>query len=167
MVPPHGELPPFDVRAWLMTLPAIFKTTLESIPSDVPYLFADAGLVAYWKEKLSGLLSAGSGDPRTTEGTRVGINLRGRPGKGVHRLRDIPLGCFEALSRVPGVRLVSLQGGAGREDLGAGSGDPRTTYDPRTTGDRAQLTCTQQRRSSIWAAMWTRRTGRSWIRRRS
>jgi len=148
VVPPHGELPPFDVRAWLMTLPAIFKTTLESIPSEAPYLFAEPGLVKYWKEKLSGLLSAGSGDPRTTadprttEGTRVGINWRGRPGKGVFRMRDIPLECFERLSRLPGVRLVSLQGGAGREDLGAGSGDPRTTHgseDARTAAPIVDL----------------------------
>jgi len=57
-------------------------------------------------------------------------------------MRDIPLECFERLSRLPGVRLVSLQGGAGREDFGAGSGDPRTTHgseDARTAAPIVDL----------------------------
>ena len=38
------DLPPFDLHAPLLSLPGIFRTSLETIPADVPYLFADPGL---------------------------------------------------------------------------------------------------------------------------
>ena len=41
-------LPPFDVQVPLMSLPAILKTTLETIPANVPYLFPDPELVRWW-----------------------------------------------------------------------------------------------------------------------
>ena len=37
------------------SLPAIFKTTLETIPADIPYLHADTRLVQTWHERLSGV----------------------------------------------------------------------------------------------------------------
>src|SRR4051794_21355814 len=40
-----GELPSFDVQAPLQRLPLMFKTRLETIPANVPYLFADPGLI--------------------------------------------------------------------------------------------------------------------------
>src|SRR5690606_35881226 len=42
--------PAFDVHAPLMSLPRIFKTTLETIPADVPYLAADPVLVDQWRK---------------------------------------------------------------------------------------------------------------------
>ena len=35
-----SNLPPFDLHTPLMSLPAIFGTTLDSIPAEVPYIFA-------------------------------------------------------------------------------------------------------------------------------
>jgi Tfp pilus assembly protein PilF len=106
LVPQGGELPPFDVHVPLMNLPAIFGTRLETVPADVPYLFADEKLVAVWRERLAAV-----------KGFRIGINWQGRPGKGPFRLRDIPLAMFERIADVPGVQLVSLQRGEGREEL--------------------------------------------------
>ena len=42
----EGSLERFDCYAPLLSLPAIFGTTLESIPHTVPYLFADPARVA-------------------------------------------------------------------------------------------------------------------------
>jgi tetratricopeptide (TPR) repeat protein len=50
LVAEGSVLPPFDVHASLMSLPAIFQTTCESIPAAVPYLFADAALVEQWRK---------------------------------------------------------------------------------------------------------------------
>lgn len=102
-----GEtLPPFAVHAPLVSLPGIVGTRLETIPATVPYVFADEGLVHGWRERLAGLA-----------GVRVGIHWRGRPGKGTFRQRDIPLGMFQSLTNIAGVRLISLQRGEGRQDL--------------------------------------------------
>jgi hypothetical protein len=118
-------MPAFDVQAPLLSLPGILKTTLETIPADVPYLFADEGLVAEWRRKLD---AVGTGHPtEVRDGNQVpaqvgqglpdllwvGINWHGREGNLESRRRDVPAEFFEALARMPGVRLISLQKGSG------------------------------------------------------
>jgi hypothetical protein len=99
------ELPPFNVHAPLLSLPTQFETTLDTVPAQVPYLFADKGLIAHWGERLTGL-----------RGLRIGINWRGRSGQGLFRLRDIPLSQFASLSGLP-ISLVVLQQGATEQEL--------------------------------------------------
>ena len=101
-----NALPAFDVHAPLMSLPGILKTTLDTIPAAVPYLSAPAALTEYWREKL-----------RDVRGYRIGINWRGRPGQGSWLARDLPLQQFAILAEIPGVCLISLQKGTGREEL--------------------------------------------------
>ncbi len=96
----------FDLYYPLMSLPGLLKTTLASVPADVPYLFAAPDLVAPWRESLGGL-----------EGFKIGIVWRGGPAHPNDRARSIPLSCFEPLAALPGVRLFSLQKGAGAEQL--------------------------------------------------
>jgi tetratricopeptide (TPR) repeat protein len=100
------DLPPFDVHASLLSLPRILGTNLDTIPAAFPYLSAEPDLVALWRGKLSGV-----------KGFRIGINWRGRPGRGSFRQRDIPLNCFAEVAATPGVRLISLQKGAGEQEL--------------------------------------------------
>jgi tetratricopeptide (TPR) repeat protein len=45
-------LPDFDCYCPIMSLPLALKTTLENIPSKVPYLFADSHKIAAWQERL-------------------------------------------------------------------------------------------------------------------
>ena len=92
------DLPPFDVHAPLLSLPGVFCTSLETIPADVPYLFADPGRVAHWRQELGGIA-----------GFKIGIAWRGNPKNPNDRNRSIPLGRFEPLARCCGVRLLSLQ----------------------------------------------------------
>ena len=98
-----GDLPAFDVHAPLLSLPGIFRTSLETIPAEVPYLFADPGLVEHWRVELG-----------PAAGFRIGIFWRGTT---TDRARIIPLGCFESLAALPGVRLVSLQKEPGVDEL--------------------------------------------------
>ena len=72
----------------------------------MPYLFADTELVGHWRERL-----------KRTGGFRVGINWQGRAGQGEFRKRNIPLELFAPLARLPGVSLISLQKGEGRDEL--------------------------------------------------
>ncbi len=99
-------LPPHDVHRPMLDLPRIFGTTLETIPAEVPYVFADPGLVEKWREELRGI-----------EGLRIGIAWQGNPQYRGDRARSVPLVHFVTLARVPGVRLISLQKGPGTEQL--------------------------------------------------
>jgi hypothetical protein len=61
-------LPPFDYHCPLLSLPRALQTGPESVPAQVPYLFADPELVAEWGRRL--------GPPRRQ---RVGLVWSGRP----------------------------------------------------------------------------------------
>src|SRR5207253_335279 len=83
MIPLDSELPPFDVHAPLFSLPRLLGTTLATIPANVPYLFADEGLVEKWRGKLKKL-----------DGFKVGIAWQGDPTHQEDRQRSIPLRFF-------------------------------------------------------------------------
>jgi tetratricopeptide (TPR) repeat protein len=100
------DLPAFDVQAPLMSLPLIMKTRLETIPSEIPYLFADTNLVKAWKERL-----------KKIAGMKVGICWQGNPNHKGDKNRSIPLSQFECLSNIAGVRLISLQKNFGMEQI--------------------------------------------------
>ncbi len=96
----------YDYQVPLMSLPLVFKTTLKTIPSQTPYLSADAGLVEKWRERLGG------------GGFKIGICWMGDMAhiKG-HNGRFFPVDCFEPLSKLPDIRLISLQKGEGEKQL--------------------------------------------------
>ena len=52
LVAEGDPLPPFDYHCPLMSLPLAFRTTLGTIPADIPYIKADPSKVAYWHTKL-------------------------------------------------------------------------------------------------------------------
>jgi hypothetical protein len=100
------QLPPFATHSPLLSLPRIFQTSLDKMPAAGPYLFAAPALIESWRKKLSDL-----------PGYKIGIHWQGRPGQGPWRVRNIPLRQFAPLAEIPGVRLISLQKGAGCEEL--------------------------------------------------
>jgi tetratricopeptide (TPR) repeat protein len=106
LVPRGTPLPPYDVQAPLLSLPGIFGTTLVTIPAKIPYLSADPGHVEKWGEEL-----------KAVSGLKVGIAWQGDPNYLWDRYRSIPLRQFAALAEVPGLKLVGLQKGAGREQV--------------------------------------------------
>jgi tetratricopeptide (TPR) repeat protein/glycosyltransferase involved in cell wall biosynthesis len=106
VVPDGGTLPKFDLYLPLLSAPRVLRTTLETIPGDIPYLFADEKLVEQWKAELAAI-----------DGFKIGIAWQGNPNFLADLLRSIPLGHFERFARMEGVRLFSLQKGAGREQL--------------------------------------------------
>jgi Flp pilus assembly protein TadD len=103
-----SAVPFFDVYSHLLSLPRLFGTTSASNPSTVPYLFADPALVKQWHQDLKAL-----------GGFKVGIAWQANPAHDRGRRRSAPLTEFAPLAQVPGVTLVSLQKGAGAEQLGA------------------------------------------------
>jgi hypothetical protein len=103
----HGEaLPPFDVHLPLLSLPRIFGTTLDTVPSKVPYLTADPQRISNWRETFKGY-----------SGLKVGISWQGRKTFPGDRVRSLPLENFAPLAQVPGVQFFSLQKAPGSEQL--------------------------------------------------
>jgi hypothetical protein len=101
-----SALPEFDVQAPLLSLPRILGTSLATIPANVPYVVADAELVGRCRQELEAV-----------PGFRIGIAWQGSTMHKRDRQRSLPLGRFEPLARLPGVRLLSLQVGAGADQL--------------------------------------------------
>ena len=101
--PPTGEA--FDFQCALMSLPGTFGTSCENLPSSVPYLFAEEGMVARWRERL--------GD----HGLKIGICWQGNPDGKADIGRSFPLRCFQPLAAISGVRLISLQKAHGLDQL--------------------------------------------------
>jgi tetratricopeptide (TPR) repeat protein len=108
LVAQKSPLPPFDVHAPLLSLPLLFGTELATVPAEVPYLRADHRLVEHWRDELARVAGAG---------IRVGIAWQGNPRSADDRRRSLPLEHFEPLARVPGLTLISLQKGPGREQI--------------------------------------------------
>jgi hypothetical protein len=95
-------LPEFDVHCSLMSLPAIFQTTLATIPPMTPPLQADATLVATWGAKLDAL---------AISGLRVGIAWAGSPQHRNDRNRSVRLTELAPLAAAKDVTFFSLQKG--------------------------------------------------------
>ncbi len=107
VIPLGSPLPPFDTHAAVLSLPAVFGTTLATLPANVPYLFADPERVARWRSELS-----------AEPGFKVGLVWQGNPKFTGDRKRSPALAHFAPLARVPGLRLYGLQKGHGREQIG-------------------------------------------------
>jgi len=103
----RGEpLPTFDMHARLMTLPCIFGSTPEDLPNSVPYLSVDEKRIAEFKEQFA-----------SEPGFKVGLVWQGNTAHKGDRFRSIPLELFVPLTKIEGVRLVSLQKGYGSEQI--------------------------------------------------
>jgi Flp pilus assembly protein TadD len=124
-----GDEPDCHIQAPLMSLPAIFGTTLATIPARVPYLNADPVLVEHWRSVLARVLGTGSktgsgigGGSGPGLGDRpflIGIAWQGRPENAGDHWRSFPLARFAHLAELPGVRLISLQVDHGTEQISA------------------------------------------------
>jgi len=106
LVATGDPLPPFECHSPLMSLPAAFQTSIESIPAQVPYLRVPAEA----KQSAEGL-------EWPEKGLRVGLVWSGNPLFPEDRLRSIPLSDFGALLALHGVRFFSLQMGPAASQL--------------------------------------------------
>jgi tetratricopeptide (TPR) repeat protein len=104
-------IPAFDVHAPLLSLPRLFGTTVATIPATVPYLAADPDLVERWRRELE-----------PVAGFKIGIAWSGSAAYRRDRMRSAPLARFAPLAELPGVQLVSLQKGPGRDQIRAVAG---------------------------------------------
>jgi tetratricopeptide (TPR) repeat protein len=99
-------LPTYDLQARLLSLPAIFNTTIDSIPAPGGYIRPQPQRVTFWKEKLAAF-----------SGFKVGVCWQGSSAYSGDTFRSIPLRHFAPLADIPGVQLFSLQKGLGTKQM--------------------------------------------------
>jgi hypothetical protein len=100
------RLPKFDCHLPLMSLPHRLGTALASVPAEVPYLSAEPERVAAWQERLA-----------TLPGFRIGLCWQGSVRHQSNHLRSLKLAALAPLAELPGVSALSLQKGAGSEQI--------------------------------------------------
>lgn len=94
----------FDLHMPLLSLPGVFGTTVETIPSRgvIPYIHSDPEKAAYWRTRLPGNCY------------KVGLVWEG---KATDPKRACPLARLASLAKIEGVRLYGLQKGEAASQL--------------------------------------------------
>jgi tetratricopeptide (TPR) repeat protein len=95
-----------DMCVHLLSLPGLFQTTLETIPSTVPYVVADSVKVSYWKHKLTG------------HDFKIGLVWAGNPSHKKDSSRSVELEHFGVLDKISGLRMYGLQKGEAARQAG-------------------------------------------------
>ncbi|MBN3759967.1 tetratricopeptide repeat protein [Burkholderia sp. Ac-20365] len=96
------ELPAFDYEISLLSLPLLFDTREETIPSAVPYLQADPQAVDTWRQRLAG-----------EKRLKVGLAWTGSHGHQRNPFRRVGLERYvDAFLKLDNVAFYSLQPGA-------------------------------------------------------
>ncbi len=105
LLPLAAPLPPFTHHIPLLSLPALFETTLETIPTPIPYLFPDPQLTAQRAAELPQHSRPKIGIKK------IGINWAGNPLYRADHERSTHLSTFRPLLHLPHILWVSLQNG--------------------------------------------------------
>jgi len=90
-------VPRYDLHLPLLSVPRVLGTRLDSIPAEVPYLFAPPEP------------SPASDAVLPSPNLKVGLVWAGTRDHALDSLRSLPLASLEGLGRVPGVDWYSLQ----------------------------------------------------------
>jgi len=98
-------LPDFDVHCPMMSLPLVFGTELDTVPTGIPYLSADPDDAAKWQARLAEL----------GPGLRIGLVWAGNARRhstdlnATDRRRSMAPETLAPLAEIDGVHLISLQ----------------------------------------------------------
>lgn len=90
----------FDVHIPLLSLPGIFRTKLDTIPSIIPYISVDSDIETQWDMLLE-----------QNQTFKIGIVWAGNPSFKNYYNRSCSLSDFAPLANIPGVVFFSLQKG--------------------------------------------------------
>lgn len=95
------DVPGHAAHCRLSSVPYLVHTMPDTIPADVPYLFAEQSRIAAWRTRLDGMLPAGK--------PRIGLAWTGRPTHPNDRRRSMPLARLAPLASAARACFVSLQ----------------------------------------------------------
>ena len=101
----RGRRPAYDVWVDQMSLPRLFGTTLQTVPSPHGYLQADPARLAHWDRVLP-------------QGLRVGLAWAGNPLHSNDARRSMPTEALDPIVAAGYGHLISLQVGVHAPDVG-------------------------------------------------
>ena len=117
----------FDFHCPLPSVPLALNSRENTIPAEFPYLLADERRAEHWANRIG------------SSGFRIGICWQGAP-LGADNSRSFPLALLADISRMQGVRLISLQKGPEAEQLASlPSGMVVESIEPFDDGPQAFL----------------------------
>jgi hypothetical protein len=93
------ELPKFDVHCPLSSLPLIFDTRLESIPTKIPYIYVEPKLIQKWRNKVQ----------HDEFKTKIGLVWAGRS------ISSCSLETFSTIAQIDNITFYSLQKGEAKK----------------------------------------------------
>jgi hypothetical protein len=98
--PARTPVAQFDIHVPLLSLPGIFGTSLNTIPSHIPYITVDSTLGTQWKKQLG-----------HDNDFKIGIVWAGNPTHTYNDNRSCSLSDFAPLADIPDLIFYSLQKG--------------------------------------------------------
>lgn len=101
----------FDYQVSLMSLPYLFKTNIDTILAQTPYIEVDEQKFNWWKQKIAG-----------HSGLKVGLVWSGGYKKdpnlwAMNERRNIPFSNYISLSKIDKVNFICLQKGEGLQSV--------------------------------------------------
>ena len=105
---PGQAIPPHDFHCALMSLPARLNLRLDTIPSKVPYMSAQADRINYWRGELARHLP--------NPGLRVGLVWSGNPNHFKNSIRSIPVPLLSSLFALSDISWISLTNDVSQAD---------------------------------------------------
>jgi len=103
---PDGEcLPPFDVYCPLFSIPKIFKTTIDTIPKNIPYLRANYKEIKAWRAFFP------------EQDLNVGLVWAGNPRRHIDPSRSMTFKTLTPLFDLENTNFYSLQLGSAAHEL--------------------------------------------------
>lgn len=111
LIPIDHPAPTHHADATLMSLPAIFCDSAETVPHEIPYIFADPALIKLWQERLAT-------DTHFKVGICWQVDVHNDQSKLPTARRGYPLESFAPLAHIEKVSFYSLQKYDGLEQIG-------------------------------------------------
>jgi hypothetical protein len=105
VIAPGDLVPRYDFVAALMSLGLLMKTTVATIPSQIPYISAHREKRSFWRERLA----------RHASTRRVGLVWAGRPTHNNDKNRSMRLADLAPLAGASGITFFNLQKGPAAE----------------------------------------------------
>lgn len=105
----------YDAYIPLSSLPQLAGTTLDTIPTNIPYLSPDPQKVAFWRERLEHLVVPGL--------KRIGLVWAGRPTHLKDSKRTVSLKQFAPLFARRDIAIITLQKGDRIDEVGLNFGN--------------------------------------------
>lgn len=122
VVSAQDQLPLCHEWCAVMSLPAIFNSTQETIPHSIPYLYPDEKRTTYWKETIN--------KKKFNIGICWQADVHNDSSRPAFARRGMPLKQFFTLGQIPDIHFYSLQQKDGVEQLKNVPSDfPLTIFD--------------------------------------